>query len=157
MGGQRLSGYYGEAGGTNPVYRFFCTIDSWNPTILRMVLGGIFIFHGGQKAFGWFGGEGWDSSIKMFSTQWSVPLYMAASAIAAEALGALGLILGFFTRLAALGLLAVMIAAIVLVKWRSGFIGMEFEIALAGMLMALLFSGAGNLSLDKELAKQLLP
>lgn len=157
MGGQRLSGYYGESGGVNPIFRFFFTIESWNPTILRLVLGGLFVYHGGQKAFGWFGGQGWDATIEMFATQWGFPVYLAASAIIAEVLGAAGLILGFFTRLAALGLLAVMIAAIVVVHWHEGLASMEVAIALGGSALALVFSGGGNFSLDKEVSKQLLP
>jgi putative oxidoreductase len=157
MGGQRLSGYYDEPTGSNPIYRFFATVNSWNPTILRLVLGGFFVFHGGQKAFGLFGGPGWEASIKMYAVDWGFPIYLAAAAIAAEILGAAGLILGFFTRLAAFTLLGLMVAAIVFVQWRKGIVGMEKEVILAGATLALLFSGGGNLSLDKELARQLLP
>ncbi len=62
--------------------------------LFRVIVGVLFLFHGGQKLFGWFGGVGGDgSSVALVS------LFGLAGII--EFLGGLALVLGLFSRLAA--------------------------------------------------------
>src|SRR5712692_3116125 len=90
-------------------------------TILRLVLGVIFFAHGAQKMFGWFGGYGFTGTMGFFTGVLHIPAIFAFLAIAAEFFGGLGLIFGFLTRIAAIGVLSNMIVAIALVHSQFGF------------------------------------
>lgn len=72
--------------------------------ILRLVLGVVFFAHGAQKMLGWFGGYGFSGTMGAFTRMMHIPAPLAFLAIAAEFFGGLGLILGFLTRIAALGI-----------------------------------------------------
>src|SRR5690349_8556713 len=82
----------------------------------------------------------------------------------AECLGARGLLCGCLTRIAALGITAVMVGAIALVHWPHGFFmnwmgsqageGFEFHLLMIGVMLALAIAGAGRLSVDRWLVKQ---
>jgi putative oxidoreductase len=43
--------------------RIFATENKYSWAILRVTLGIVMLAHGVQKAFGWFGGYGWEGSI----------------------------------------------------------------------------------------------
>ncbi|HEY0641421.1 MAG TPA: DoxX family protein [Pseudonocardiaceae bacterium] len=120
--------------------------------LMRVVLGGIFIAHGGQKVFGWFGGPGLDGFAEdlagMGFTQTDV---LAAVTGFTELVGGSLVVLGLFTPLAAAGLLGVMVNA-VWVKWNAGLFaadgGFELELALGAMAAALVLAGPGRAALD---------
>ena len=146
----------------NPVYRLFVTSDSFAPTILRLLLALIFSVHGGQMTLGWMGGAGWNGTL----TQWADPqglhlsYALATVAIVTEVAGAVGMLLGFLTRPAALGILCVMAAAIRMVHWPEGFLapkGYEYPLSLGAVALALIVCGGGRFSLDRWIARHLLP
>lgn len=122
--------------------------------VLRVVVGAIFLAHGGQKLFVWgfagvaqgFGGMG-------------IPLASVTGPAVGlvEFFGGLALVVGLLTRLASLGLAVVMAGAIVLVHLRAGFFlpnGSEFALALLGGNLALVLMGAGGYSVDALLARR---
>lgn len=120
--------------------------------LMRLVVGTIFMAHGAQKVFGWFGGPGLDG----FAGDLSDLGYSPADALAAltgftELVGGALVVLGLFTPLAAAGLLAVMVNAI-WTKWNAGLFategGFEFELALAALAAGIVLSGAGRVALD---------
>ena len=146
----------------NPVYRFFATVDSFAPTILRLVLTVVFTVHGGQKTIGWLGGPGWSATLAQWTgaegLNFSYPV--ALLGILAEPLGALAMLTGFLTRLAALGIFCTMGVAIFAVHWSAGFLapqGCEYPFTLAGVALALLFGGGGRWSVDRLITRALLP
>ena len=146
----------------NPIYRLFATVDSFAPTILRVLLTVVFCVHGGQKTVGWMGGLGWSGTLAQWTDphglNFSYPLAMLG--IAAEVAGAAGMFLGFLTRLAALAILCVMAVAIATVHWQAGFLnpkGYEYPLSLGVVALALLCSGGGRLSLDRVITRHLLP
>ena len=146
----------------NPVYRFFATADSFAPTILRLVLAVVFTVHGGQKTFGWLGGSGWSATLAHWTSSegLNLPYPVAVLGILAETLGALAMLTGFLTRLAALGIFCTMGVAIFAVHWSAGFLapqGYEYPFTLAGVALALLFGGAGRWSVDRLVTRALLP
>jgi len=71
-----------------------------------------------------------------------------------ELLGGITILLGFLTRLAALGLIIIQLGAIATVTWFQGFSipetggGYEFNLVLVGICLALLLMGGGTLSID---------
>lgn len=147
----------------NLVYRFFATVDSLAPTILRLVLAVVFGVHGGQKAFGWMGGDGWNVTLAKWTSPEGLgfPYALAALGILAELLGALGLLVGVLTRLFALGIFVTMLVAVFAVHWPQGFLasnhGYEYPFTLAGIALALVFCGGGRLSGDRAVTRSLLP
>jgi putative oxidoreductase len=72
-----------------------------------------------------------------------------------EFIGGLAILLGIFTRIAA-GLLAInMIGAILLVKLSKGFIdGYELDLLYLAIMISLILTGPGNLSIEKNVLKR---
>ena len=142
----------------NPVYLFFHTPGNPGPLILRLTTAGIFFYHGMQKCFGWFGGPGWDVTISTWSETLGLPFAVAATVIIAELLIATSLFFGFLTRLAALGAGAVMAGAIVvLARGSVSLTDFELPVLLCATGLALFFQGAGALSIDRAISRNLLP
>ncbi|HOJ22726.1 MAG TPA: DoxX family protein [Armatimonadota bacterium] len=128
---------------------------------LRIPLAMIFVAHGAQKLFGWFGGHGLDATIEGFESL-GIPPGLTKLAATTEFLGGLGVLTGFLTRPAALGIATVMAVATAKVHWQHGFFvnwgnqpgrghGIEATMALAGMALSLVISGGGALSVDAAL------
>jgi len=125
---------------------------------LRLGAGIIFAAHGAQKLFGWFGGYGLEGTAGWLDSIGLGPgLLMASLAGGAEFFGGLLLIIGLMVRPAALVLAFTMLAAIVSVHLSNGLFmsnnGYEFALALLAISAALVFRGAGSLSLDQLLHK----
>src|SRR5512133_240882 len=119
--------------------------------LLRVTVGSIFIEHGTQKLFGWFGGHGPDGTGQFFESIGMWPgRRNAIAAGAAEAGGGLMLALGFATPFAAASLASVMITALRTVVWRNGIKTGEggYEVLLLASALALAESGPGPWSVD---------
>ncbi|MHB8174505.1 MAG: DoxX family protein [Nitrospirota bacterium] len=146
--------------------KLFITEDSWAMLVLRLALGVVFLAHGSQKVLGLFGGPGLSQVFKMFSGM-GIPPFFTALDVAAEFLGGLFLIIGFLTRISALGIAVVMVVAVYMVHWHNGFFmnwfgqmpagreGFEYHILAFGAAIALVFKGGGRLSLDRVAANKL--
>jgi putative oxidoreductase len=122
--------------------------------ILRVVVGALFVGHGTQKLFGWFGGRGLDGAAGfMQSLRYRNGRVAAALAGSTETLSGLLLILGLLTPLAAAGIIGVMVNAIATVHLRNGLWnedrGMELPLVYSTVAAALGFTGPGALSLDR--------
>lgn len=136
------------------------TSDDVAPTIARVVLGLVILPHGLQKTLGWFGGYGFEGTMG-FLTGAGIPALFAGLAIAAESLGALGLILGVLGRVAALGVAAVMATAAVMMHRGSFFMnwsgqqsgeGYEFHLLAIGLALIVLLKGSGRMSVDRAIS-----
>jgi len=129
--------------------------------VLRLALAGVIFPHGAQKALGWFNGPGLKGTREFFAKA-GIPAPLALLAIAAEFLGPLGLAIGLFTRLAALGIASVMVVAILMVHRPYGFFmnwygaqageGYEYHLLALGLAVALIVGGAGAWSADALVA-----
>jgi putative oxidoreductase len=119
--------------------------------IMRIVLGAIFIAHGGQKLFGWFGGHGMKKFTQMMAKN-EVPVFLAWMAALSEFGGGLLVLLGLLTPLAAALTISVMLVAIAEVHGKNGFFntnrGYEFNLSLIAMAGVLILTGAGVISVD---------
>jgi putative oxidoreductase len=97
-----------------------------------------------------------------FTNVMHIPAPFAFLAIAAEFFGGLGLILGFLTRIAALGIFTNMVVAIALVHHRFGLFmnwkgaqkgeGYEYHLLVLALTVFLMISGAGAASIDRLLS-----
>ncbi len=127
---------------------------------LRIPVGIIFMAHGGQKLFGWFGGYGLEGTGGWMESIGLGPGFlMALMAGSAEFFGGLLILLGLLTRPAALALAFTMVVAIFAVHFENGLFmsnnGYEFGLALLAASISLVFSGAGNLGLDNKISQKL--
>ena len=120
--------------------------------ILRIITDIVFVAHGAQKVFVYgFAGVGGAFA------QMGVPMPTVMGPVIGliELLGGVALIVGLFTRIAALALACDMLGAILLVHAAGGFFlpaGLEFVLMLFGAALAILFAGPGALSVDGALA-----
>jgi putative oxidoreductase len=117
------------------------------PLVLRAGLAVIFIYHGLGKVnadTNW--GSAWNPAL---------PTYQQILVAWGELLGGAALAIGFLTRLAALGIIAIMAGAIATVHWEHGFglkdMGYEYNFALIVMAAALVLLGGGVISVDRFL------
>jgi putative oxidoreductase len=125
-------------------------------TILRAALGSVFIFHGTQKLFGWFGGPGPEGMGKGFEQMGIRPGKRAAIvAGAAETGGGALMAGGLMVPVGAAGIVAVMQQAVRTIHWEKGFSntggGYEYNLVLACAALAIADTGPGPLSLDRAL------
>ena len=135
------------------------TTPGWDALALRLVAGVIFIAHGAQKLFGWFGGGGLEGTGQWMASIGLEPGYlMALLAGGGEFFGGVLLVVGLLTRPAALICAFTMVVAIVVVHLDNGFFarsgGYEFSLALLSMSIALAVRGAGSGSVDQKLAQR---
>lgn len=123
--------------------------------ILRVV-GLLFIGHGAQKLFGWFGGQGLAGTAQWLGSLGLQPArFWAIVAGLAELLGGIGLALGLFTPIAAAAIIAVMLMAIIRVHWANGLWvskgGMEYPLVNILVSAFIGLTGAGRYALDTAL------
>jgi len=142
--------------------KLIATDDDVASLILRVVTGIVFFAHGAQLALGWFGGNGFNATMQFFTQNMHIPAVFAFLAIAAQFLGALGLIVGLLTRVAAFGIGVVMLVAAVMVHLPIGFFmnwfgnqkgeGFEYHLLAMAIAVALMIKGGGKASIDRALS-----
>jgi putative oxidoreductase len=130
-------------------------------TVLRVTLGAVMFPHGAQKLLGWFGGYGFDGTMGFLTQNVGLPAPLAALVIVAEFFGSIALILGAFSRVAAVGIITIMVGAIITTHLPNGFFmnwtgqqageGFEYHLLVIGMALAILVQGSGRYSLDRQL------
>lgn len=140
----------------------FHTSDDIGAFIARITLGIVMLPHGLQILLGLFGGAGYSGTVEFFVSS-GIPAFVAILIIIGESFGAIGLILGFLSRLAALGITIIMLGAIVTVHLQNGFFmnwggtaageGFEFHLLAVGLGLIVLFKGGGVWSVDRAIAK----
>jgi putative oxidoreductase len=128
--------------------------------IVRVVLGALFVGHGAQKLFGWFGGHGLEGTAGFMESVGLRPgrKHATAAAVTETASGAL-LVAGLATPAAAAGLTSVMATAIRTVHAPNGVWntegGYEYNLVIVAAALALADVGPGDLSLDHALGTEL--
>ncbi len=91
-----------------------------------------------------------------------IPGVLVLLVFAAEFLGPLGLIAGLLTRVAAAGIMSVMLVAVPMLHWQHGFFmnwfgsqkgeGFEYHLLVIAIAIALIIKGGGALSVDRILS-----
>ncbi|OZB99135.1 oxidoreductase [Paenibacillus sp. XY044] len=127
---------------------------TWVPTLIRVVLGIIFLAHGISKfQMGLGNVEQWFSSI-------GLPGFMAYAAAIIEVAGGILLIIGLLTRIVSAVFLIMMVVAIVTVKLSGGLLGTDgaagYEVELSLFLLSsyLVVYGPASISVDRLLFKK---
>lgn len=124
-----------------------CALEPVVLALLRISTGVIMATHGWQKL----------TDIPKFSEIFANmgfpnPDIMVYLAIAGEFFGGLGLIVGFLTPLAALGVASTMAMAVLKVHWNNGLLasnnGFEYPMTLFFVALFFVVRGAGCISLD---------
>ena len=116
---------------------------------MRLVLATVMIAHGSQKVFG--GMPKFASTVSHIG----LPAWMAYVSAAAEFGGGILVLLGVLTRCAALAITIDLLVAIAKVHLKSGLRGpggFEFPLSVMVIAFALIFFGAGPISLDSILS-----
>ncbi|QGQ99033.1 DoxX family protein [Paenibacillus psychroresistens] len=121
--------------------------------LIRVVVGVLFIGHGSQKLFGWFGGYGpkgtggWMESIGI-----KPGVLMAVFAGLLELVGGTLLTVGLFTPLAGILIALAMLGAIIKVHYKNGVWntanGYEYTLVLFAVAIGIALIGSGDYSLD---------
>src|SRR5215212_10129755 len=148
------------------VYGMMQTEGDVLPLLLRVALSIVIFPHGAQKLLGWFGGDGYRTTMDYFKKAMGIPAFFAILPIIVEFFGSLALILGLVTRLVALGIAVDMLVAVWTVHCHNGFFmnwegekegeGFEFHILVVAIAVALEIGGSGAYAFDLVLAGLLL-
>jgi putative oxidoreductase len=134
------------------------------PTLARLGLGLVMFPHAMQKAFGWFGGHGFNATYEAFITKMNIPGPLAFLAIVTEIVCSIALVFGALTRLAAAGIVAVMLGAMVFAHLPHGFFmnwsgqqsgeGYEYHLLAIALGIVAIIAGGGRASVDRVLMKR---
>lgn len=129
------------------------SLNSWGTAVLRVVVGVVFLMHGGQKLFMGF------HNVGGFLGSLGIPLPQIAAILLTllEFFGGIALVFGIFTRWIAPLLAIDMAVAIFTVHLKNGFFmpgGVEFPLTLLAANLCLTLSGAGAASVDGVIAKK---
>jgi putative oxidoreductase len=121
--------------------------------IIRLVIGVLFVGHGAQKLFGWFGGYGIKGTGGWFESIGIKPgVTMALLAGLAELLGGLLFALGLLTPLAGIMIAGTMVMAIAKVHAPNGLWstanGYEYNLTLLAVAIGVALIGPGQYALD---------
>ncbi len=136
----------------------YATLEPLMLPMLRIALGVILIPHGCQKAFGWFGGAGFERFSQIFESIGYKPgaLWLTL-VILVELGGGICLILGLFTRLAGLMVALFMVNAIWVTSAKGFFWtvqGYEYSLLILAVALVFMVRGGGNYALDGKLSRE---
>lgn len=121
--------------------------------LIRLVIGLLFIGHGAQKLFGWFGGHGLKGTGGWFESIGLKPgVTVALLAGLSELIGGILFALGFLTPLAGIIIAGTMVMAIVKVHGANGLWvtnnGYEYNLTLLVVTIGIALTGPGQYALD---------
>lgn len=127
--------------------------NDWAALFARLAVAIAVFPHGAQKLFGWFGGNGFDTTIEIFTTYLGIPYFLVVLVLVVEVFGSVFLALGLWTRLAAAAIALNFIGVLYVDIWGNGFFmnwgkiegqgeGLEYFILLFGLIIVSLISEA---------------
>lgn len=129
----------------------FGKLKEWSPLFLRIALAGVLIAHGWSKYAG--GVENFAG----FLTGFPAPVFFAWVVTLVEVFGGLAILLGLWTRVAALLVAGQFLIINLYVKWGMSWFGgksKELDVLVMAVALSLLATGAGqNLNLEKKLLR----
>ena len=134
----------------------------------RVTLGAVLIPHGFQHALGLLGGYGFSGTLGWMTNTLGFPAPLAALAIVTELIAPFALIVGLGGRLAAAGIIGLMIGAMsthvpngFFMNWfgklPAGAEGFEYHLLAIGLAAVIAVNGSGAFSIDRLLTARLAP
>jgi putative oxidoreductase len=134
------------------------------PAFVRVALALAIFPHGAQHALGLFGGYGFSGTLGWMAGTLGIPRPLAALAIATELAAPVALLLGAASRLAAAGVIAIMLGAITthvsngfFMNWFGalpvGAEGFEYHLLVIALCIVVVVAGGGSFSLDRRLGR----
>ncbi|MED1122413.1 DoxX family protein [Bacillus atrophaeus] len=121
--------------------------------IIRLIIGLLFVGHGAQKLFGWFGGHGLKGTGGWFESIGMKPgITVALLAGLSELFGGTMFALGLLTPLAGIIIAGTMVMAIVKVHGANGLWvtnnGYEYNLTLLAVTIGIALTGPGQYAVD---------
>jgi putative oxidoreductase len=131
---------------------------------LRIVLAIEIFPHGMAKLVGWYGGDGFEQTMKYFTDVVGLPYPLSFIIIIVESFGTLLLVTGLGVRIISALLAFIMMGAVLLEHGKFGFLmnwsgqqqgeGFQFHLLIFSIAICLLAKGAGKWSFDAALNKR---
>ena len=134
------------------------------PTLARLAVGLILFPHGAQHVLGWFGGYGFRGTLGWMTGTLGFPAFLAVLALVTEITAPVALVLGLGGRLAALGVIGLMLGAAsthlsngFFMNWvgalPAGSEGFEYHLLVIALAAIVALGGSGAWSLDRLLGQ----
>ena len=134
------------------------------PTLARLAVGLILFPHGAQHVLGWFGGYGFQGTLGWMTGTLGFPAFFAGLALVTEITAPVALVLGLGGRLAALGVIGLMLGAAsthlangFFMNWfgalPAGSEGFEYHLLVIALAGIVVLGGSGAWSLDRLLER----
>jgi len=138
------------------------TTDLPGPALARLTLALVFFPHGAQHVLGWFGGYGFHGTLQWMTGTLGFPAPLAALALVTELAAPVALLAGLAGRVAALGVVGLMLGALsthvangFFMNWfgslPAGQEGFEYHILALALAGTVALEGSGAWSLDRLL------
>ena len=145
--------------------RLFRTTPTPLPTLARVAVGLILCPHGAQHVLGWFGGYGFHGTLGWMTGTLGFPAVLAVLALVTEITAPVALILGLGGRIAAIGVIGLMLGAIsthvangFFMNWfgslPAGSEGFEYHLLVIALAGVVVLGGSGAWSLDQLLGRE---
>ena len=145
--------------------RLFRTTTTPLPTLARVAVGLILFPHGAQHVLGWFGGYGFHGTLGWMTGTLGFPAVLAVLALVTEITAPVALVLGFGGRIAAIGVIGLMLGAIsthlangFFMNWfgslPAGSEGFEYHLLVIALAGVVVLGGSGAWSLDQLLGRE---
>ena len=142
----------------------FRTSSTPLPTLARLAVGLILFPHGAQHVLGWFGGYGFQGTLGWMTGTLGFPAFLAVLALVTEITAPVALVLGLGGRLAALGVIGLMLGAAsthlsngFFMNWfgalPAGSEGFEYHLLVMALAGIVALGGSGAWSLDRLLGR----
>lgn len=143
--------------------RLLRTTAQPGPALARLTLAFVLFPHGAQHVLGWFGGYGFHGTLQWMTGTLGFPAPLAALALATELVAPFALLAGLGGRVAALGILGLMLGALsthvangFFMNWfgslPAGQEGFEYHILALALAGTVALEGSGAWSLDRLLS-----
>lgn len=141
------------------------TADHPGPALARLTLALVFFPHGAQHVLGWLGGYGFHGTLQWMTGTLGFPAPLAVLALITELVAPVALLLGLGGRVAAVGLVGLMLGALS-THWSNGFFmnwfgslpagqeGYEYHILAMALASTVVLQGSGAWSVDRVLSRR---
>ena len=145
-------------------HRLLRTAATPSPALARLTLALVFFPHGAQHVLGWFGGHGFHGTYQWMTGTLGFPAPLAALALVTELVAPIALLAGLGGRVAALGLVGLMLGALT-THWGNGFFmnwfgslpagqeGYEYHILAMALAATVVLQGSGAWSIDRIMSR----